>query len=70
MTTLSNVEYDKRQSSWNFLITEVESSAETLVNNYQLTNYHTTEFFNPLTPELNPFGQRCLPRIFTRDFNF
>jgi hypothetical protein len=25
---------------------------------------------NPLTPELNPSVQRCLPRIFTGDFNF
>jgi hypothetical protein len=25
---------------------------------------------NPLTPELNPSAQRCLPRIFTGDFNF
>jgi hypothetical protein len=22
-----------------------------------------TEYFNPLTPELNPYGQRCLLRI-------
>jgi hypothetical protein len=26
--------------------------------------------FNPLTPELNPSAQRCLPRFFTGDFNF
>jgi hypothetical protein len=25
---------------------------------------------NPLTPELNPSAQRCLPRFFTGDFNF
>jgi hypothetical protein len=25
---------------------------------------------NPLTPELNPSAQRCLPRLFTGDFNF
>jgi hypothetical protein len=25
---------------------------------------------NPLTPELNPTAQRCLPRFFYRDFNF
>jgi hypothetical protein len=25
--------------------------------------------FNPLTPELNPSAQRCLPRVFTGDFN-
>jgi hypothetical protein len=24
---------------------------------------------NPLTPELNPSAQRCLPRFFTEDFN-
>jgi hypothetical protein len=24
---------------------------------------------NPLTPELNPSAQRCLPRFFTGDFN-
>jgi hypothetical protein len=24
--------------------------------------------FNPLTPELNPFAQRCLTRFFTADF--
>jgi hypothetical protein len=23
---------------------------------------------NPLTPELNPFAQRCLKKIFTGDF--
>jgi hypothetical protein len=23
---------------------------------------------NPLTPELNPSAQRCLPRFFTGDF--
>jgi hypothetical protein len=23
-----------------------------------------------LTPELNPFAQRCLPRFYTGDFNF
>jgi hypothetical protein len=23
---------------------------------------------NPLTPELNPFAQRCLTRFFTEDF--
>jgi hypothetical protein len=26
--------------------------------------------FNPLTPELNPSAQRCLPKFFTGDFNF
>jgi hypothetical protein len=26
------------------------------------------EFINLLTPELNPSAQRCLTRIFTRDF--
>jgi hypothetical protein len=26
--------------------------------------------FNPLTPELNPPAQRCLPRFFTGDFDF
>jgi hypothetical protein len=25
---------------------------------------------NPLTPELNPSAQRCLPRFFNGDFNF
>jgi hypothetical protein len=25
---------------------------------------------NPLTPELNPSAQSCLPRFFTGDFNF
>jgi hypothetical protein len=25
---------------------------------------------NPLTPELNPFAQRCLTRFFTGDFAF
>jgi hypothetical protein len=25
---------------------------------------------NPLTPELNPSAQRCLPRYFTGYFNF
>jgi hypothetical protein len=25
---------------------------------------------NPLTPELNPSAQRCLPRFFIGDFNF
>jgi hypothetical protein len=25
---------------------------------------------NPLTPELNPSAQRCLPRFVTGDFNF
>jgi hypothetical protein len=25
---------------------------------------------NPLTPELNPSAQRCLPSFFTGDFNF
>jgi hypothetical protein len=25
---------------------------------------------NPLTPELNPSAQHCLPRFFTGDFNF
>jgi hypothetical protein len=25
---------------------------------------------NPLTPELNPSAQRCLPKFFTGDFNF
>jgi hypothetical protein len=25
---------------------------------------------NPLTPELNPLAQRCLPRYFIGDFNF
>jgi hypothetical protein len=27
-------------------------------------------FVNPLTPELNPSAQRCLPRFFYWDFNF
>jgi hypothetical protein len=27
-------------------------------------------YFNPLTPELNPSAQRCLPKFFTGDFNF
>jgi hypothetical protein len=27
-------------------------------------------FLTPLTPELNPSAQRCLPRFFTGDFNF
>jgi hypothetical protein len=31
---------------------------------------HTLRLFNPLTPELNPSAQRCLPRVFTWDFNF
>jgi hypothetical protein len=26
------------------------------------------QLFNPLTPELNPSAQRCLPRLFTGDF--
>jgi hypothetical protein len=26
--------------------------------------------FKPLTPELNPSAQYCLPRFFTGDFNF
>jgi hypothetical protein len=26
--------------------------------------------FNPLTPELNPSAQLCLPRFFTGDYNF
>jgi hypothetical protein len=25
---------------------------------------------NPLTPELNTSAQRCLPRLFTGNFNF
>jgi hypothetical protein len=25
---------------------------------------------NPLTPELNSSAERCLPRVFTGDFNF
>jgi hypothetical protein len=28
------------------------------------------KLFNPLTPELNPSAQRCLPRFFTGDFSF
>jgi hypothetical protein len=28
------------------------------------------QIFNPLTPELNPSAQRCLPRFFAGDFNF
>jgi hypothetical protein len=28
------------------------------------------DLFYPLTPELNPSSQRCLPRFFTGDFNF
>jgi hypothetical protein len=27
-------------------------------------------WINSLTPELNPSAQRCLPRLFTGDFNF
>jgi hypothetical protein len=27
------------------------------------------KFINPLTPELNPTAQRCLPRFFTGDFD-
>jgi hypothetical protein len=26
-------------------------------------------FVNPLTPELNPSAQRCLPRYFTKEFS-
>jgi len=26
--------------------------------------------FNPLTPDLNPSEQRCLPQFFTGDFKF
>jgi hypothetical protein len=29
-----------------------------------------TGMFNPLTPELKPSAQRCLPRFFTGDFAF
>jgi hypothetical protein len=28
----------------------------------------STDFFNPLTPELNPSAQRCLMSYFTGDF--
>jgi hypothetical protein len=35
-----------------------------------LTSKYTSISFNPLTPELNPSAQRCLPRFFTGDFNF
>jgi hypothetical protein len=31
---------------------------------------YTSQQINPLTPELNPSVQRCLPRFFTGDFNF
>jgi hypothetical protein len=33
---------------------------------YKLIN----KIVNPLTSELNPSAQRCLPRFFTGDFNF
>jgi hypothetical protein len=29
-----------------------------------------SHMINPLTPELNPSAQRCLPRFFIGDFNF
>jgi hypothetical protein len=34
--------------------------------------YHSVspDSINPLTPELDPSAQRCLPRFFTGDFNF
>jgi hypothetical protein len=32
------------------------------------TSYFLTTDLNPLTPELNPFAQRCLTRFFTGDF--
>jgi hypothetical protein len=34
------------------------------VTNFVLRSAH----INPLTPELNPSAQRCLKRLFTRDF--
>jgi hypothetical protein len=32
--------------------------------------YFPRVLFNPLTPKLNPFMQRCLTRYFTGDFGF
>jgi hypothetical protein len=37
-----------------------------------MENFTSISFqrINPLTPELNPSAQRCLPIFFTGDFNF
>jgi hypothetical protein len=35
-----------------------------------VTGFVEFPVINPLTPELNPSAQRCLPRFFTGDFNF
>jgi hypothetical protein len=37
---------------------------------FALSTIPSISTFNPLTQELNPSAQRCLPRIFTGDFNF
>jgi hypothetical protein len=44
-----------------------EDLLKELLGKYECTWKNTV---NPLTPELNPSSQRCLPRIFTGDFNF
>jgi hypothetical protein len=39
-------------------------------NNIENFNTRRMTAVNPLTPELNPSAQRCLPRFFTGDFSF
>jgi len=43
-----------------------------LLINIMGSHSHSLLFFtvNPLTPELNPFEERCLPGFFTEDFKF
>jgi hypothetical protein len=47
-----------------------EFSLNVISEYFSKTCIENSSFINPLTPELNPSAQRCLPRFFTGDFNF
>jgi hypothetical protein len=52
------------------LLVESASLKIRLWNKVEMIKMDGWSRFNPLTPELNPSNQRCLPRIFLGDFNF
>jgi hypothetical protein len=52
------------------MLVESASLKIRLWNEVEMIKMEGWSRFNPLTPELNPSTQRCLPRIFLGDFNF
>jgi hypothetical protein len=51
-----------------YLIIQYATEWKHLNFNWNLPPAHWNSYISPLTPQLNPFAQRCLMRYFTGDF--